>query len=155
MIDEWLQRIRDIDQLQEQLQTEKENLRNQIISDLKEKQLTNLHVRSGNEAWKVSVSTRVNVKYNEELIASRIPNEEYAALLEADSTRFRKNFETLKDKLLPVLDQVGKISRKKVKESVESGRLDKRVFEGAYQREEKEVLTIRSVQEESGGPAPF
>jgi hypothetical protein len=146
--------IAALDALEEQLEQLNENkqaLREQIADTMAEAGLDNYQTSIGDRPVRVRVKRTTRVDYDETVLRDRL-GDRYALLLEPDVARIRKHLDVVEPLLDPVLDVVGVPARERVEQLVRDGTLAASDFAGAFTKETRTTLYVR--RKKVRGPAP-
>jgi len=85
------------------------------------------------EKLAITSVNKIKIDYDEALLQERL-GEKYRKILAPDLIKIGKNLETLTRLFDPVIEQIGSPTPEKVKWAVESGFIERTVFNGTYDR---------------------
>ena len=136
-----LKRYLQIQQEEQQLKEEKGRLQEILANHLSQRQLSAWYPDLDGQALKVRCQTHVTVKYDEELLQSRL-QDRYPALLAPDIRKIKLHLSELSDTLSPVLALVGSPNPDKVRSAIETGLVPKEAFTGAFTKSTRHSVSV-------------
>ena len=152
MIEKLLLKVKEIEGELELLKNEKEELRQQIIVVMNEKQSDKEIVDLPIGKFKIAKRCITTVTYEQDVLKERL-GDKIKLVLDLDTHKMRSHkamvVEALGDKLI----DVGKISQTKVKQAVASGELSLSDFKDAFEKKTVDRITISKVRDESSVPS--
>ncbi|MFH1530261.1 MAG: hypothetical protein ABIK09_05930 [Pseudomonadota bacterium] len=128
-----LTRYAELLDLEARIRDEKAGLRELIDRAMADRGLERFQTRVGDQGFKVSRREKVEVTYDEALLASRL-GDRYRSILAVDTKKVRKHLAKVESLLEPRLDLVGTPSRDKVREAIASGALEVGDFAGTFEK---------------------
>ncbi|MBT3235614.1 MAG: hypothetical protein HN353_06670 [Bdellovibrionales bacterium] len=145
-ISELVEEIKAIDGTMEGLKAQRQNLREQILLRLQSNSINSLQVKlDEDESYSVSKRVFSKVSYDQQELKERLDYEKFCSLLVLDNKKIKKEQSRVMYYLKPMLEDVGTISTKLVKEQIEVGNLKAEDFKGAFSKEDREFLYIRKM----------
>lgn len=136
-----LKRYLQIQHEEQQLKEEKGRLQETLANFLSQKQLSVWHPDVNGQILKVRCQTNVTVKYDEELLQSRL-NDRYMTLLTPDIRKIKLHLAKLSDTLNPALALVGSPNPDKVRSAIENGSVPKEAFTGAFTKTTRHIVSV-------------
>jgi hypothetical protein len=144
-LDDTLRRYIAIQRETKRLEEERQTLRDVIIRHMRTRQWTFMKRTIDAEEIGIRCVPQTVVTYNEPLLRERLGNR-YAEILDVDIKKVKDNLPNVTPLLSPVLALVGTPSREKVRDAIEHGRLESRLFEGAFTKTEKQQFAVMPIQ---------
>jgi hypothetical protein len=136
-----LNRYLAIQQEERRLQVEKDGLQEQLAAFMEAGKLAQWYPEIGGLRLSVRYRKSVHIDYDEEVLRNRL-GDRYRMLLRPDIRKIRRNLDAIESSLSGVLDLVGSPVPEKVKEAVETGRVRKEEFAGAFKRSEDFTVAV-------------
>ncbi len=136
-----LKRYLQIQQEEQQLKEEKGRLQEILANHLTQRQLSVWNPNLNGQLLKVRYQTHITVKYDEELLQSRL-QDRYITLLAPDIRKIKLNLANLSDTLSPVLALVGSPNPDKVRSAIETGLVPKEAFTGAFTKTIRHIVSV-------------
>lgn len=146
-----LTRYLQIQHEEQLLKEEKGRLQETLANYLSQKQLSVWYPDVNGQPLKVRCQTNVSVKYDEELLQSRL-KEGYTALLAPDIRKIKLHLTELSETLNPVLSLVGSPHPDKVRSAIETGLVSKEAFMGAFTKSSRHIVSVAKTRGESHPP---
>lgn len=87
------------------------------------------------------------INYHENLLKDRL-QDRFKTILVPDPNKLRKNMDKAIKLLDPILEEIGKVSKERVKEQVKLGHIQLDEFKGAFTKEVKNVLYVSQGKKE-------
>jgi len=140
-----LKRYLQIQHEEQQLKEEKGRLQETLANYLGQRQLAVWNPNLNGQLLKVRSQTHVTVKYDEELLQSRL-QERYTTLLAPDVRKIKLHLSKLGDILNPVLSLVGSPHPDKVRSAIENGSVPKEAFIGAFTKTSRHIVSVAKVR---------
>jgi len=141
LIEPVLKRYLQIQQEEQQLKEEKGRLQEALANHLGQRQLSVWNPTLNGQLLKVRCQTHVTVKYDEELLQSRL-QDRYPALLAPDIRKIKLHLAKLSDTLSPVLALVGSPNPDKVRSAIETGLVPKEAFADAFTKTTRHIVSV-------------
>jgi len=140
-LEDTLRRYIAIQRETKKLEDERQTLRDAIVRHMQARQKT--HWRTTVDAEEVGIRCipQTVVTYNEPLLRERLGSR-YAEILDVDLKKVKDNLPSVTPLLSPVLSLVGTPSREKVRDAIEHGNLNPRLFDGAFTKTEKQQFAV-------------
>ena len=130
------------------LEAERCALRDQIALAMKRDGIQYRNVTVDDEAVQVRCLPKIIYEYNENLLKCRL-GDRYETILEPDPKRMKLFGPEVRRLLQPILQKIGIPTLARIREAVQCGHIDRRVFEGAFSR--KEDVSFAVTHPECGG----
>ena len=112
--------------------------------------LERFRTRVDEQGFKVSRREKVEIIYDEDLLASRL-GERYRDILMVDPKKVRKHLGEVAPLLSSKLDLVGTPNRDKVRESIESGALQVEDFAGNFEKTVTPMVYVSRIKDPADG----
>lgn len=148
-----LQRYLQIQAEEQRLREEKTALQERLkrFLDPCTANFTQWFTQVGAERLKVSYRKSLEVEYDEATLRQRL-GPRYVEILAPDPQKLKQELPTLTGFLAPVLDRIGSPDPAKVRAAIESGRLTKDDFRGAFRKVPRESLAVARQRDEPPPP---
>ncbi len=141
-----LTRYAELIDLEEGIRREKAGLRDELYRLMGAQGMERIRTRVGEQGFKVSRRQKVEVTYDEELLASRL-QERYREILAVDTKKLRKNLDEVAPLLESKLELVGTPTRDKVRAAIESGALQVEDFAGTFEKTVTPMVYVSRVKD--------
>lgn len=106
----------------------------------------------GGQRLKISYRKSVEVEYDEATLRQRL-GPRYVEILSPDLQKLKQELPTLAEALAPVLDRIGTPDPVKVRRAIESGRLTKDDFRGAFRKVPRDSFAVARQRDDVPGEA--
>lgn len=136
-------RIREIDHQLQLLNEERSQLREQLQQCLIQLNLKKYKQNVNNEIVSASLTSRVNIKYDENRLKLAL-GEKYPLILELDIKKIKDQLSFLEKTLSPFIEKIGSPSRKLIEKKILAGELTVSEFKGTFEKSVIETLYIRA-----------
>jgi len=136
-----LRRYMDIQEEERRIQEEKRTLQLTLFEYLKGAPGREWHVKVADRRVKVIHEESTRVKYDEELLATRL-GDRYPEILSVDPKKLRDNEQLIEPYLRPVLPQIGSPDRDKIRKGIEAGLFSNEDFKGAFVKTVKPFIAV-------------
>ena len=136
-----LRRYLAIQKMMRELEDERQTLRDRLVCHMNAQRKT---------AWQTKVDdTDVNIRcvpqtvvaYNEPVLRERL-GIRYVEILDVDLKKLKEHLSDAAPLLNPLLPFIGTPSREKVRDAIEQGRIEPRLFEGAFTKTETHRFAV-------------
>jgi hypothetical protein len=142
-------RYSEILDLEEGLRQEKAGLREQLYRAMTAQGLERFRTHVGEQGYKVSRREKVEVTYDEALLAARL-GDRYREILAVDTKKVRKHLDAVAPLLAPQLELVGTPTRDRVRASIESGVLSVEDFAGTFEKRVSPMVYVSRIRDREG-----
>jgi hypothetical protein len=140
-IEALLTRYVSIQQQEQALKEEKSALQERLAQHMERMNRSLWFPEASGQKLKVRYQKETVVEYDEEALRQRL-GERYAALLEPDWRKIRRNLPALTPTLAPHLPLIGTPSAAKVREAVTSGLVKAEEFNGAFRKTIRNSIAV-------------
>jgi len=140
-----LKRYLEIQETQKRLDEEKQQLRDALIEHLRPERDEDFLRDVEGQQVKIRYRKRVDIEYDERILAERLGNR-YPAILAPDIKKIRRRLNEIEPYLAPVVHLVGSPSPDRVKIAVQEGVIQVEEFRGAFQKTEKPLLAVSRIR---------
>ena len=144
-VDDALRRYLLIQKTMKQLEDERQALRDHLVRHMNQHRRTLWQTKVDDTEVNVRCQPLTTITYNEPLLRERL-GARYVEILDVDLKKLKDRIEDVKPLLAPLLPFVGTPSREKVRDAIESGRLETSAFEGAYAKTETQRFMVTSAR---------
>ncbi len=136
-----LKRYTEIQEEEHRLKEEKAELQEKLKAHMTPTGCKRWAVDVDGKALKVSLSSRTEVAYDEDVLASRL-GDRYASILSPDLRKIRAALPRITPYLDPVMVQIGSPDPDKVRAAVDNGTVSTDEFAGAFSKQLKQTITV-------------
>lgn len=137
-----LSEYRKMEREMARLEDTKKTLRAALQKILEEEGKSIFLANVDSEQIMLELKPRVEIRYNEDLLRSRL-GRDYPRILRPDISKIRQHLTELESDLAPHLEKIGSPSRIKIKQLVSSGEIPLDAFRGAFQKIHKSILFVK------------
>ena len=141
--DDTLRRYVAIQRQAKQLEEEKQALRDRLVLHMSQQRRTWWKTQMDGTDINVKCTPITEVTYNELLLRERL-GDRYVEILDVDLKKMKDHLPEAQPLLAPLLNLVGTPSREKVRDAIERGRIEPRLFDGAYTKTETHRFAVSS-----------
>jgi hypothetical protein len=145
-----LTRYAELIDLEEGIRREKAGLRDELYRIMGVQGMERIRTRVGEQGFKVSRRQKVEVTYDEEVLAARL-GDRYKDILAVDTKKLRKHLDEVAPLLAPKLELVGTPTRDKVRASIEAGLLQVEDFSGTFEKTVSPMVYVSRVKDPEEG----
>jgi len=146
-IEALLNRYLAIQQQEQTLKEEKSALQERLAQHLERMGCNMWFPEVAGQKLKVRHQKETVVEYDEEALQQRL-GERYAALLEPDWRKIRRNLAALTPALAPHMSVIGSPTAAKVREAIQTGIVKAEEFAGAFEKRTRHLVAVSRVREE-------
>lgn len=140
-----LRRYLEIQCETQRLREEKERLQVKLGEYLRQRKLSAWYPDLDGQSLKVKYQETPIVEYDEAGLSLRL-GERYAAILEPDLRKIRRNLSALGSVLAPMLTTIGSPTPERVRAAIESGVVQKDEFAGLFKKSLKQSVAVMRLQ---------